>query len=192
MSLIPATAPAPVLPRRRQVLFGTAFASAGFAILILTLIGLYLEARAGDRALWLSENNIPLTQPNVQFGTLLIGSVMAQWAAYSISRDDRGHTYLALGITILTGLAFINQTWFLLSEVGMLVTQAEGPYFYAVVGSHLAMVGAALLFLGAVTLRALGGNFSSRNSDAVSAAAMFWHVTVALYSVLWLAVYIMK
>ena len=192
MSLIPADAPAPVLPRRRQVLFGTAFAAAGWAILILTLVGLYLEARSGQRSLWLSENNIPLTQPNVQFGTLLIGAVSAQWAVYSMRRDDRGHTYLALAITMMMGLAFINQTWFLMGEVGLMMSQAEGPYFYGVVGAHLAMVGAAILYLAVVTLRALGGNFSSRNTDAVSSAALFWHVNVALYSVLWLAVYIMK
>jgi len=41
-------------------------------------------------------------------------------------------------------------------------------------------------------IRTLGGQFSSRLPDGVSAAALFWHVSVALYSVLWLAVYIMK
>ena len=99
--------------------------------------------------------------------------------------------YLFTGM-LVSGLAFINQTWFLLGQVGMMLSQAEGPYFYAVVGAHLAMAGAALIFLAVDTLRSLGGNFSSRNSDPVSAAALFWHVNVALYSVLWLAVYIMK
>jgi heme/copper-type cytochrome/quinol oxidase subunit 3 len=192
MRLIPATAPAPVLPRRRQVLYGSAFAAGGFAIMILSLVGLYLEARSGQRSLWLSENAIPLTQPNVMFGTLLIGSVTAQWAVYSLARNDRGHSYLALAITLLMGLAFINQTWFLLGEIGLGMNQAEGPYFYAVVGSHLAMLGAALAFWAVTGVRALGGSYSSRNPDAVSAAALFWHVNVALYAVIWLAVYIMK
>ncbi len=192
MRLIPASAPAPVLPRRRQVLYASAYAAAAFAMLTLTLVGMYLEARSGQRALWLSENNIPLTQPNMLFGTLLIGAVTAQWAVYSIARDDRGHAYLAIAITLLMGLAFINQTWFLMTEVGLGMAQAEGPYFYAVVGSHLAMLIAAIGFFAITGLRALGGSWSSRNPDAVSAAALFWHVNVAVYAVVWLAVYIMK
>jgi len=54
------------------------------------------------------------------------------------------------------------------------------------------MLGAALVFLALTGFRALGGSYSSRNSDAISAAGLFWHVTVALYAVIWLAVYIMK
>jgi heme/copper-type cytochrome/quinol oxidase subunit 3 len=76
--------------------------------------------------------------------------------------------------------------------VGLGLRQAEGPYFYSLIGSHLAMLGAALLFVAVTAVRALGGSFSSRNSDAVSATALFWHATVALYGVIWLAVYIMK
>jgi heme/copper-type cytochrome/quinol oxidase subunit 3 len=79
-----------------------------------------------------------------------------------------------------------------MTEVGLGMNQAEGPYFYAVVGAHLAMLIGGLIFVALTAVRALGGSYSSRNSDAVSAAALFWHVNVALYSVIWLAVYIMK
>lgn len=186
------TAPAPI-PRRRQLLFGASFASAGWAMLILTLLGTYLAVRSGDRTLWLNGKNIPLTQPNVQLGTLIMSSVMIQWAVHSIARDDRGHAYLALGITSLMGLAFLNQTWFLYTQTGIrLAADKEGAVFYALTGTHLAMVACAVIFVALMSIRALGGSFSSRYPDGLSAAALFWHVTVALYTPIWLAVYIMK
>jgi hypothetical protein len=54
------------------------------------------------------------------------------------------------------------------------------------------MLGAAILFLGLNTLRALGGAMSSKYPDGLSASALFWHVTVALYGVIWLGVYVLK
>jgi len=190
-ALLPNTAPAPILPRRRQLLFGSAFASVAWAMFLLTLVGMYLQARQGDAA-WLGENVLRLTQPNVQFGTLILSLFTVQWAVYSIARNDRGHAYLALAITLLFGVAFINQTTFLYDEAGIKLASAEGPLFYAVTGGHLAMLIVALIFLALMSVRALGGNFSERYPDGLSAAALFWYVNVGLYAVIWLAVYIMK
>ncbi len=191
--LIPNEAPPAALPRRRQLLFGASFGAAGWAMLILTLLGVYLAARSGNRALWLDGKTLQLTQPNVQLATLIMSSFTIQWAVYSIARDDRGHAYLALGITAMLGLAFLNQTWFLYSQTGIrLDADKEGAVFYALTGAHLAMVGCGVIFVALMSIRALGGSFSSRYPDGLSAAALFWHVTVALYTPIWLAVYIMK
>jgi heme/copper-type cytochrome/quinol oxidase subunit 3 len=105
--------PAPLQPRRRELLFGTAFATAGVVAVMATLIGYYLAARNAGGADWFAANNIPLTQPNMQALTLAMSVVTMQWAVYAIARDDRGHTYLALGITLLLGAAFVNQSIFL-------------------------------------------------------------------------------
>lgn len=192
MALIPANLTAPPLPRRRQLLFGTAFATAGVAMFELALIGMYLSERAGHRNVWLTENTIPLTQPNMQLGTLVLGSIFVQWAVWAIARNERGQAYLGLGLTLLMGAAFLNQTTFLWKSVELRMAQPEGPTFYAVTGGHFAIVCVAMAFLVLMGIRALGGQFSSRLPDGVSAAALFWHVSVALYTVLWLAVYIMK
>jgi len=111
---------------------------------------------------------------------------------HSISRDDRTHTYLALGVTLLLGAAFVNQTTFLFKQAGVTMAQPEGPVFYAVTGGHLAMVLAGMIFLLLMGFRALGGQFSSRQPDGISAAAVYWHACVALYVVVWVGVYIMK
>lgn len=192
MALIPAELTAPPLPRRRQLLFGTTFAAVGVTMFQLALVGMYLAERAAHRTTWLSENVIPLTQPNMQLGTLVLGSIFVQWAVWAIARNERGQAYLGLGLTVLMGAAFLNQTTFLWKSVALRMAQQEGPTFYAVTGAHFAIVAAAMVFIVLMGIRALGGQFSSRLPDGVSAAALFWHVSVALYSVVWLAVYIMK
>ncbi len=184
---------APVnLPRRRELLFGTAFATAGVAMVIVTLIGWYISTRDAAGAEWLIDNNIPLTQPNMQLLTLGMSVVTMQWAVWSVNRDDRYHTYLALGVTLLLGIAFVNQTSFLYHEAAITMSQAEGPLFYGVTGGHLAMTVAGLLFITLMGLRTLGGQFSSRHPDGISASALYWYACVAVYAVLWFAVYVQK
>ncbi len=191
-----ASLPAPTLPatmpRRRELLFGTAFATAGVSMVLISLIGNYIATRDLTGAAWLADNQLALTQPNMQLVTLGMSVVTMQWAVWSISRDDRYHTYLALGVTLLLGIAFVNQTSFLYSEAGVTITQPEGPLFYAVTGGHLAMVIAGLLFIVLMAFRTLGGQYSSRQPDGVGAAAVFWYAAVALYAVIWFAVYVQK
>ena len=115
-----------------------------------------------------------------------------QWAVYSISRDDRYHTYMAIGITMLLGLAFINQTTFLYRMAGITIEQPEGPLFYAVTGGHLVMIALALVFMVLVLFRVLAGQYSSRMPDGVGAVAILWYAGVALYALIWFAVYVQK
>jgi heme/copper-type cytochrome/quinol oxidase subunit 3 len=184
--------PPPVLPRRRELLFGTAFATAGVVMAMATLIGVYISTRDANGAAWLAVNTIPLTQPNMQLVTIGASVVTMQWAVWSINRDDRYHTYMALGVTLLLGAAFINQTTFLYHQAGITIVQAEGPLFYAVTAGHLAMVAAGMIFMALMGFRTLGGQFSSRQPDGIGAAAIFWYAAVALYAVIWFAVYVQK
>lgn len=185
------TMPAPPQGRRRELLFGTAFATSGVVMLMLTLVGAYLAARNASPD-WLSANVIPLTQPNMQMFGLALSVVTIQWAVYAINNDDRTNTYVALGATLLLGAAFVNQSFFLFKLAAVTADQPEGTLFYAVTGGHVAMAVAAMVFVVFVGFRALGGQYSSRNADGIAAAAVFWDAMVAVYAVVWIAVYIMK
>lgn len=187
-----AALPAPLQPRRRELIFGTAFATAGVVAVMATLIGYYLAARNAGGADWFSANTIPLTQPNMQALTLAMSVVTMQWAVYTITHDDRTHTYLALGITLLLGAAFVNQSIFLFKQAAVTIEQPEGPLFYAVTVGSLLMVVAGMIFIALMAFRALGGQFSSRQPDGIAAAAVFWYASCAVYAVVWVAVYIMK
>lgn len=184
--------PAPLQPRRRELIFGSAFAAAGAVAVMATLIGYYLAARNAGGADWLTANTVPLTQPNMQALTLAMSMVTMQWAVHSIVRDDRPHTFVALGVTLLLGAAFVNQSFFLFKQAGVKLAQPEGPLFYAVTAGSLAMIVAGMIFIALMAFRALGGQFSSRQPDGIAAAAVFWYASCAVYAVVWVAVYIMK
>ena len=184
--------PAPLQPRRRELICGSAFAAAGAVAVMATLIGYYLAARNAGGADWLTANTVPLTQPNMQALTLAMSMVTMQWAVHAIVRDDRPHTFVALGVTLLLGAAFVNQSFFLFKQAGVKLDQPEGPLFYAVTAGSLAMIVAGMIFIALMAFRALGGQFSSRQPDGIAAAAVFWYASCAVYAVVWVAVYIMK
>ena len=191
MAAVSAPPPA-VVPRRRQTLIGTGLVAAASSMFLLSLVGRYLTQRSVHGDTWLADVDIPLTQPNVMMTTLLMSVVTAQWAHWAISRDIRSQAYLASGVTLLFGFAFLNQAWFLNLSLGLPVAALEGGAFWAVTSGHLVMVIAAVLFFALMAFRTLGGNFGSKYPDGVSAAVLFWHVTVALYAVIWIGVYVTK
>jgi heme/copper-type cytochrome/quinol oxidase subunit 3 len=164
-----------------------------FVGLIAIYVSLRQEAAANDVA-WLPEGaTIPLTPPNMAFMTLLMSIVTMQWGVYAIRNRDRTNGYLALGITILLGLAFINSTAYLYSQMGLGIGDSlAAVLIYCITGGHLVMTGAGLVFAAVVTFRALGGDFNARDSDGMVAAAFYWYATVAVYAVIWYVVYVTK
>ena len=63
---------------------------------------------------------------------------------------------------------------------------------YTITGLHMAMVVAAVVYLGVMAFRALGGHFSSGDSSGIQAAAVYWHTAVGVFAVIWYAIYIIK
>lgn len=188
-----ATPTDPVLaPARQDVLFGSAFVSAGVVVGLLTLLGAYLAERAAFGSEWLSANTIPLTQPNMMMAGLAMSVVTVQWAVSAMRNDDRGSAALALGITFILGAAFVNQSVFLFNVTGITRSQVEGPLFYAVTGAHVALVVLAMCMILLIAFRTLAGQYSRVNTSALSATAVFWDSLVAVYAAIWVAVYVMK
>jgi cytochrome c oxidase subunit 3 len=170
---------------------------AGTLMALLALIAIYLAERSAVIALgdtWLPEGvTIPLDQPNIMLATLLMSVVSVQWAVYAIARDDRVNAYLALGLTLLFGFMVVVMTVYLYSLMGLdVAANPQSVLIYAITGSHLAFLLGAMIYLGLTSFRALGGQFTSRQHDGISAAALAWHAQVAIFFVIWLAVYITK
>ncbi len=193
----PALAPPPQ-PRRPRVLFlGTAFAAAGVSMAFVGLLAIYVAVRQqalGGGATWLPEGvTIPLTAPNVAFATLLMSVVTMQWAIYAIANRDRTNAYVALGLTVLLGAAFANSTAYLYSQMGLVIADSvPGVLIYAISGAHLVLTIGALGFIAVVALRALGGEYTPRDHEGLSSAALFWYATVAVYAVIWYTIFITK
>lgn len=194
---LPSLAPPAPAQRPRVLLVAATFVSVAVAMLFVGMIGTYLTQRnavvAGGES-WLPDGvNIPLTQPNVMLMGLLMSSITVQWAFSAVRNDDRVNTYLAIGLTILFGVGYLNMAAYLYAQMGLDIN-AQGPavLIYAITGAHLVLAVVAMVFLGLMGFRALAGGYSARQYDGIAAAAMFWHVMVALYALAWYAIYVMK
>ncbi|MBA3282228.1 MAG: cytochrome c oxidase subunit 3 [Acidimicrobiia bacterium] len=188
--------PAPLPARPRVLLVGTALAAAAGFMGIVGLVGIYLSARSSAVATggtWLPDGtNIPLTPANMAFATMLLSGVTLWWAVDAVGKNDRQMAYLALGLTIFFGIAVVNATSFLYTQSGLPVRSTPGVLVYTVTGAHLAMIIIGLVYAAVMTFRTLGGEYHGRDREGLTAAALFWYVTIAAHAVIWLAVYVTK
>jgi heme/copper-type cytochrome/quinol oxidase subunit 3 len=180
------------------LLIGTSLACAAIGMSFAGLLGLYLDRRAtviSGGAKWLPKDvSIDLTPFNVALVGLIISAVVMQWAVYAVGNDDRPRAYLALGLAALLGAAYINSMAFAYTQMGFTVDDPSGVgvLVFVITGMHLAMTGAGIIFIGLMAFRTLGGQYSGRDKEGVVAAAIYWYVTVAIYSVIWLAIFVTK
>ncbi|MEZ5179468.1 MAG: cytochrome c oxidase subunit 3 [Acidimicrobiales bacterium] len=149
---------------------GTSLAAAGSFMAIVGLVGFYLSARAGvlaDGGVWLPDGTtIPLTPGNMAMATMLISGVTMWWAVDAVGKNDRQMAYLALGLTIFFGIAVINATTFLYSQMHLPVATSQGVMIYTITGLHLAMMVGGLLYAGVMTFRTLGGEYHAETARA--------------------------
>lgn len=192
LALPPAAPPA----RPRVLLIGTALASAATVMAFAGMIGVYLAERSAVLAqggTWLPDGvTLPLTPGNIAFATMLISAVTMWWAVDAVGKNDRPMAYLALGLTILFGVAVINATTFLYTQMGLAVNTQQGLLIYGITGAHLAMIVGGLIYASVMTFRTLGGEYSGRDREGLVSAALFWYATIAVMSVIWYAIYITK
>ena len=180
--------------RANLTMVGTFLAIAAGTMLIGALLGGWLAAR--DAALtagspWLREGfELPNLALAVTYATLLMSSVTAQWAVYAASHDDRKNLYVALGVTIVLGLAFINGLSFVYDQLGLEAGLTDVATFtYAVTVTPLLLVVAAMILFVVMGFRALTGQVSARRRELVAAAASFWHFTVLAGAAVYLVVF---
>jgi heme/copper-type cytochrome/quinol oxidase subunit 3 len=182
--------------RPRVLLIGSALASAGVVMAFATLIGIYLAARQSAVAAgheWIKSGTFTLTGPNIALFTLLLSLVTMQWAVYSAGNSDRQNTWVAVGLTVMLGAAYINATTFIYTEMGLAVRETSAALLiYTVTGAHLVVMGAAMLFVLVAAFRTLGAQDSAPAREGMAAAAMFWYVTCAVFFVIWYAIYVIK
>ena len=192
-----AGAPAAEPPRPRVLLVGSALASGAAAMVVLALVAVYTRMRAdviagGER--WLPEDvNVQLSPGNMGMVTLLMSAVTVAWAVYSLRNDDRVHAYLAFGLSILLGIAYIPTVAYGWQQLGVGITSStQALLIFTITGLHVAMTGVGLAFLAVMAFRALGGQLTGQAAEGASAAALYWFVTVAVYGVVWYAITITK
>jgi heme/copper-type cytochrome/quinol oxidase subunit 3 len=116
-----------------------------------------------------------------------------QWAVSAVANNDKVNSYLALGVTMVFGVATIIMTTYLWSNMGADVfANVQSVLIYTITGAHVLMLVIALIFMALMTFRALAGGFNARQHDGITAAAIFWYATVAVYVLIWISIYVTK
>jgi heme/copper-type cytochrome/quinol oxidase subunit 3 len=182
--------------RPRVLLIGTAFAVGAMVLFFAGLFAIYIQQRSGvlhAGGTWIPKGgDIPTAPGSVAMVGVAMSAVTMQWAVWAIGHDDRPRAYMALGITAVLGLAFINSMAFFLIQSGLNVHTTMGLLVFTLVGAEMAAVGAGIAFIGLMAFRTLGGQYSGKDTEGVTAAAIYWYATVAVYFGVWLLVFIEK
>jgi len=194
--MLPVTSETSVLKRPRLVLVTTCFASAAVGMFFVSLVAYYARARADALATgeaWLDASIIRLQPPNVALGTLVLSLVFVYWLVSSVRKGDRPSAYVALVVSLVLGGAAVNIVAFMLADTGLSVGGSlVGMLVYAISGSFIALLLAAMLFVVVVGIRLLGADDPRKITEVATAAGVFWLVTTLVYSVIWYALYITK
>ena len=183
--------------RPRVLLVGTALASGGATLVLLTLIALYVQLRdetiAGGQV-WLPEGtNLQLTPGSMGMATLVLSLATVAWIVQALRNDDRGHALMAFAVSLVLGAAYINMAAYGWQQLGLGITSStQALLIYTITGLHVAMAAVGLLYMAVMAFRAVGGQLTGRAADGATAAALFWFVTVGVYAVVWYTITVVK
>jgi heme/copper-type cytochrome/quinol oxidase subunit 3 len=172
----------------------TMFFIAAEVMFFAGLVSAYLVLRSGA-AQW-----PPPLQPRLPvlvtgLNTLvLLGSSLALVRTLRM-RTDRAHVVRGLALTASLGVVFLavqGYEWVRLVGYGLtLGSGAYGATFYTLIGVHGIHVLGALVWV-AIMLAGVGrGHHLAAPAAGLRACAMYWHFVVALWPVLYVAVYLL-
>jgi heme/copper-type cytochrome/quinol oxidase subunit 3 len=183
----------PVLDNLRlAVLFFIGAETMFFAALISALFVLRLGIAVWPPPL---EPRLPVALTGVNTLVLLASSVAMIRAGRALSRDDQRGLVRGLFLAAALGVGFLvvqGYEWVRLLRFGLTLSSSTyGTTFYTLIGTHALHVAAALVWLLVTVAAAAGGRFSARRAAPVRACAMYWHFVVALWPILYVAVYLL-
>lgn len=126
---------------------------------------------------------------------LLSSSLTVHAAVSSLRRGNVKRCTIALGATILLGIAFLLTTakeWHhLIYEVGLTIkTNLFGTTYYSLVGLHATHVLVGLLLLIAAFTFSLTGRVTKHHAERLEVLSLYWHFVDAVWVVVFLVVYV--
>jgi heme/copper-type cytochrome/quinol oxidase subunit 3 len=189
--------PAPAPPRPRMVFVGTALVCAAIAMLFMGMLAVWVnlrDASGGTTAKWLPKGvEISMSGPNIMLLVMLGASVLVQWAVWAIGQDNRRDTICAVALLVVFGIAAFNAQVYVYQQLGLGIGDNKyNNLFYTVTGTYLAALIGGLVMAMVVTFRSLGGRYSSRRHEGISALALYWHFLTVAFLAVWYVVYVVK
>ena len=192
-------------PARRTstITVATAFVAAAAAVLMGSMLAIWLDFRAkaptriasdGVSLIkdWLKKDiAIPEVAANTMMFTFLIVCVMAQWAVYAGRRGDKSHTTLALAVSLFAGLALLNAQVALWMQMEIVLRDdAYQTMFYTITGVMFALIASAVTYSLVAMFRVLAGR--TNDHDVLIGHALYWYATYGIFTALWFVVYVQK
>jgi heme/copper-type cytochrome/quinol oxidase subunit 3 len=178
-----------------NVVLATMFVIAGEIMLFAGLVFSFLIIRVAA-PVW-----PPPLEPRLPVGVTAANTMVLLWSSVAMiaavrarARGDRMRFLRRLALTAALGCLFLavqGIEWVRLIRFGL--TAASGVYggtFYTLIGAHAAHVMVALVWVGVVLAGAARGRFAGPRAAKVTACAMYWHFVVALWPILYVAVYL--
>ncbi|MBI2159380.1 MAG: heme-copper oxidase subunit III [Candidatus Rokubacteria bacterium] len=137
---------------------------------------------------------LPLGVTSVNTLVLLASSVAMVAALRALARGDRPGLVRRLVVTAGLGALFLlvqGYEWTRLVHFGLTLSSGVyGATFYTLIGAHAAHVLGALVWLAVTVALAARGRFADGRTGPLRACAIYWHFVVALWPILYVAVYL--
>jgi heme/copper-type cytochrome/quinol oxidase subunit 3 len=189
--------PAAPLPQRpRMLLVATSLACAAIGMMFAGMLAVWIalrDAAGGTSAAWLPKGiSLPGVASNMMLIIMAGASVMAQWAVYAMARDDRRDAAVAVALVVIFGIAVFNAQAYIYQQLGVGVNTRYGALFFSVTGAFLVALVAGMIMAVIVVFRSLGGRYSAKRHEGVSALALYWHFLTVAFAGVWFVVYVVK
>jgi cytochrome c oxidase subunit 3 len=191
----PEREPGPRRPLLDNVRLAMLFLICGEVMFFGGLVSAFLVLRV-TAAQWPPplQPRLPVGVTGVNTLVLLASSVAMAAAGRALARNDARTLTRRLLLAGALGLAFLlvqGYEWIRLVGYGLTVwSGAYGTTFYTLIGTHAAHVVAALAWVGVTAWLAARGRFVDGQTGVMRACAIYWHFVVALWPVLYVAVYL--
>lgn len=167
---------------------------AGAVLLVFGLIAAYLAMRS-TVAVW-PPKNVKLDRylGTTLAITMLMASVMVEWAAYGIRKGFRGQSLFGFGLTMLLGVAYlVGLAYLITAKLGY--EAAATPYatvVYAMLGVAFAIGFVCLVAVLFAAIRTMGAQIDAWNYDVMRATAYVWHAATVAWIAVYYTIYITK
>ena len=136
---------------------------------------------------------VEVTAVNTLF--LLLSSYTMVRAQLALKRNDANALPRLLTITGALGVLFLaiqGYEWIRLVSFGLTASaNVYGSIFYTIIGTHGVHVLSAVVWLVVVLVHAHLGRYSAQKPAGVIACAMYWHLVVGLWPILFYLVYLL-
>ena len=181
-------------PQLENARLATMFFIASEIMFFAGLVSAYFVLRLGA-AQW-----PPPLQPRLPVLVTGLNTIVLLGSSFALARSlrdrtDRELVIRGLALTATLGIVFLavqGYEWIRLIGYGLtLGSGAYGGTFYTLIGVHGIHVLGALVWLSIVLTGVRRGGYLEAPAAGLRACAMYWHFVVALWPILYVAVYLL-